>query len=71
MIIMSNSNYNWRIQLTALTDLKRDGSVEFSHKPVGVVKEGDREQDEGEEGEGEEKEDVGEGEKGEEEKEGE
>ena len=52
------------------TDLKRDGSVEFSHKPVGVEV-GDGEQDEGEEGEGEEKEDVGEGEKGEEEKEGE
>lgn len=50
-----------------LTDLKRDGAVEFSHKPVGV-KEGDREQDEGEEGE-EEKEDVGEGKKGEENKE--
>ena len=53
------------------TDLKRDGSVEFSHKPVEVEKVGDGEQDEGEEGEGEEKEDVGEGEKGEEEKEGE
>ena len=50
------------------TDLKRDGSVEFSHKPVGVEKVGDGEQDEGEE---EEKEDVGEGEKGKEEKEGE
>ena len=71
MIIISNFNQNWHTPLTVPTDLKRDGSVEFSHKPVGVEKVGDREQDEAEEGEGEEKEDVGEGEKGEEEKEGE
>lgn len=43
------------------TDLKRENrSVEFSHKPVGVDKEGEGEQEEGVEGESEEDEGVGE-----------
>ena len=44
-----------------LTDLKRENrSVEFSHKPVGVDKEGEGEQEEGVEGESEDDEGVGE-----------
>lgn len=44
-----------------LTDLKReDGSVEFSHKPEGVDKEGEGEQEEVVKEESEEDEGVGE-----------
>lgn len=44
-----------------LTDLKREnGSVEFSHKPEGVDKEGEGEQEKVVEGESDEDEGVGE-----------